>query len=102
MYISNYLCDSDMVGGLKPKLGNKHMRCISLQGFPNFTVPCMFDELNRLGFEYRWVTRFMFLSKQEALSKLEKKVEATFSGRISMLKRVMMELTGDKEPTKNR
>ena len=100
MYISNYLCDSDMVGGLKPKLGNKHMRCISLQGFPNFTVPCMFDELNRLGFEYRWVTRFMFLSKQEALSKLEKKWKATFSGRISMLKRVMMELTGDKEPTK--
>ena len=100
MYISNYLCDSDMVGGLKPKLGNKHMRCISLQGFPNFTVPCMFDELNRLGVEYRWVTRFMFLSKQEALSKLEKKWKATFSGRISMLKRVMMELTGDKEPTK--
>ena len=100
MYISNYLCDSDMVGGLKPKLGNKHMRCISVQGFPNFTVPCMFDELNRLGFEYRWVTRFMFLSKQEALSKLEKKWKATFSGRISMLKRVMMELTGDKEPTK--
>ena len=100
MYISNYLCDSDMVGGLKPKLGNKHMRCISLQGFPNFTVPCMFDELNRLGFEYRWVTRFMFLSKQEALSKLEKKWKATFSGRISMLKRVMMELTGDKEPPK--
>ena len=100
MYISNYLCDSDMVGGLKPKLGNKHMRCISLQGFPNFTVPCMFDELNRLGFEYRWVTRFMFLSKQEALSKLEKKWKATFSGRISMIKRVMMELTGDKEPTK--
>ncbi|EEO40303.1 MULTISPECIES: ATPase [Fusobacterium] len=100
MYISNYLCDSDMVGGLKPKLGNKHMRCISLQGFPNFTVPCMFDELNRLGFEYRWVTRFMFLSKQEALSKLEKKWKATFSGRISMLKRVKMELTGEKEPTK--
>ena len=100
MYISNYLCDSDMVGGLKPKLGNKHMRCISLQGFPNFTVPCMFDELNRLGLEYRWVTRFMFLSKQEALSKLEKKWKATFSGRISMLKRVKMELTGEKEPTK--
>ena len=98
--IANYLCDSDLVGGLKPKLGNKHIRCISLQGFPNFTVPCMFDELNRLGFEYRWVTRFMFLSKQEALSKLEKKWKATFSGRISMLKRVKMELTGEKEPTK--
>ena len=100
MYMANYLCDSDVVGGLKPILGGKHMRCISLQGFPNFTVPCMFDELNRLGFEYRWVTRFMFLSKQEALSKLETKWKATFSGRISMLKRIMMEFSGQSEPTK--
>lgn len=100
MYIANYLCDCDLVGGLKPTLGRKHFRCISLQGFPNFTIPCMFDELNRLGIEYRWVTRFMFLSKNEALSKLEKKWKATFNGRISMLKRFMMEITGEKEPNK--
>lgn len=100
MYIANYLCDCDLVGGLKPTLGGKHFRCISLQGFPNFTIPCMFDELNRLGIEYRWVTRFMFLSKNEALSKLEKKWKATFNGRISMLKRFMMEITGEKEPNK--
>lgn len=100
MYIANYLCDCDLVGGLKPILGGKHFRCISLQGFPNFTIPCMFDELNRLGIEYRWITRFMFLSKNEALSKLEKKWKATFNGRISMLKRFMMEITGQKEPTK--
>ena len=100
MYIANYLCDCDLVGGLKPILGDKHFRCISLQGFPNFTIPCMFDELNRLGIEYRWVTRFMFLSKNEALSKLEKKWKATFNGRISMLKRFMMEITGEKEPNK--
>ena len=100
MYIANYLCDCDLVGGLKPILGGKHFRCISLQGFPNFTIPCMFDELNRLGIEYRWSTRFMFLSKNEALSKLEKKWKATFNGRISMLKRFMMEITGEKEPNK--
>ena len=100
MYIANYLCDCDLVGGLKPILGGKHFRCISLQGFPSFTIPCMFDELNRLGIEYRWSTRFMFLSKNEALSKLEKKWKATFNGRISMLKRFMMEITGEKEPNK--
>lgn len=100
MYIANYLCDCDLVGGLKPTLNDKHFRCISLQGFPNYTIPCMFDELNRLGIEYRWVTRFMFLSKNEALSKLDKIWKATFNGRISLLKRFMMEITGDKEPTK--
>lgn len=100
MYIANYLCDNDLVGGLKPILGNKHMRCISLQGFPQYTVPSMFDELNRLGIEYRWITRFMFLDKLEALSKLEKTWKATFSGRISMLKRIMQEITGDRTVNK--
>lgn len=100
LYISNYLCDSDLVGGLQPELGNMHFRCISIQGFPNFTETGFFDILNRLGMEYRWVTRFMFLDKIEALSKLEKKWKATFNGRISLWKRFMTELSGEQQVTK--
>lgn len=99
-YIANYLCDSDLIGGLKPQLGEKHIRCISLQGFPNYTNTGFLDVLNRLGIEYRAVTRFMFLSKLEAISKMEAKWRATFNGRISLWKRFMMELSGQKEPTK--
>lgn len=99
MYIANYLCDCDLIGGLQPKLGNKYFSAISLQGFPNFTEPGFFDDLNRLGIEYRWITRFMFLDKIEALKKLEKKWKATFNGRISLFKRFTMQLTGD-APTK--
>ncbi len=100
LYISNYLCDNDLVGGLKPQLGNKHFRCISLQGFPNYTNTGFLDILNKLGFEYRYITRFMFLSKNEALSKIEKIWKATFNGRISLWKRFLMELTGEKVATK--
>lgn len=100
LYIANYLCDCEMVGGLQPELGEKYFSCISIQGFPNFTETGFFDGLNRLGIEYRWVTRFMFLDKIEALSKLEKKWKATFNGRISLFKRFMMQLTGEQEPTK--
>ena len=95
--IANYLCDSDLVGGLKPKLRGKEIRCISIQGFPNYTVPGFFDVLNRLNIPYRWITRFLILSKLEALSKMERKYKNIFSQRLSLFQRVYAELTGEKE-----
>ena len=95
--IANYLCDSDLVGGLKPKLRGKEIRCISIQGFPNYTVPGFFDVLNRLNIPYRWITRFLMLSKLEALSKMERKYKNIFSQRLSLFQRVYAELTGERE-----
>ena len=95
--MANYLCDSDLVGGLKPKLRGKEIRCISIQGFPNYTVPGFFDVLNRLNIPYRWITRFLILSKLEALSKMERKYKNIFSQRLSLFQRVYAELTGEKE-----
>lgn len=95
--MANYLCDSDLVGGLKPKLRGKEIRCISIQGFPNYTVPGFFDILNRLNIPYRWITRFLMLSKLEALSKMERKYKNIFSQRLSLFQRVYAELTGEKE-----
>jgi len=95
--MANYLCDSDLVGGLKPKLRGKEIRCISIQGFPNYTVPGFFDVLNRLNTPYRWITRFLMLSKLEALSKMERKYKNIFSQRLSLFQRVYAELTGEKE-----
>ena len=95
--LANYLCDSDLVGGLKPKLRGKEIRCISIQGFPNYTVPGFFDVLNRLNIPYRWITRFLMLSKLEALSKMERKYKNIFSQRLSLFQRVYAELTGEKE-----
>mgnify|MGYP003278347281 CR=1 FL=1 len=95
--MANYLCDSDLVGGLKPKLRGKEIRCISIQGFPNYTVPGFFDVLNRLNISYRWITRFLIRSKLEALSKMERKYKNIFSQRLSLFQRVYAELTGEKE-----
>ena len=95
--MANYLCDSDLVGGLKPKLRGKEIRCISIQGFPNYTVPGFFDVLNRLNIPYRWITRFLILSKLEALSKMERKYKNIFSQRLSLFQRVYAELTGERE-----
>ncbi len=66
------LTDEPFSGGLAPILGDVHVRIVTVRGFPSSTWPGMLDELNRLGFGYRWMTRFLFLDKAEALRELTK------------------------------
>ena len=66
------LADEPFAGGLAPTLGDVHLRVVTVRGLPASTWPGMLDELNRLGFGYRWMTRFLFLDKTAALRELTK------------------------------
>jgi type IV secretion system protein VirB4 len=66
MHLDALLADEALTGGLAPMLGHKHLRVLTVRGFPTSTWPGMLDDLNRLGFAYRWSTRFLFLDKAEA------------------------------------
>lgn len=93
--LANYLCDTPLLRNLSDlKLGKKYIKPITIIGLPNFTEPCFLDELNNLPFDYRWVTRFIFLSKQQALKRMEKKYKSTMQGKLSFLTRVLNELSG--------
>src|SRR5262249_25441533 len=66
------LPDQPFIGGISPKLGDSHVRVISVRGFPRSTWPGLLDDLNRLGFPYRWMTRFVFFDKAQAERELTK------------------------------
>lgn len=65
-HLDALLADSPLTGGLAPTLGEVHLRVASVRGFPTSTWPGILDDLNRLGFGYRWDTRFLCLDKAEA------------------------------------
>jgi type IV secretion system protein VirB4 len=60
------LTDEPLTGGGKPKLGKNYIGVLLIKSFPNESYPGILDALNRLGFAYRWVTRFVCLDKPEA------------------------------------
>jgi type IV secretion system protein VirB4 len=60
------LADQPLAGGLEPRLGSAHLRTLSVVGFPSSTFPGILDELNRLAFPYRWVTRAVCMDKTDA------------------------------------
>ncbi len=66
MHLDALLTDEALTGGLAPMLGARHLRVLTVRGFPTSTWPGLLDELNRLGFAYRWSTRFLCLDKAEA------------------------------------
>lgn len=65
-YLDALLADTPLVGGLAPVLGDQHLRVVTVRGFPTATWPGILDDLNRLGFAYRWSTRFLCMDKAEA------------------------------------
>ena len=71
-FIDKYLYDTPFYGGLEPQLGRKHMRVIVPITYSKETIFGFFDELNRLDFSYRWVTRAYCLSKTDVLDELDK------------------------------
>ncbi len=84
MFLDAFLADSALTGGLEPMLGNEHLRIISIQGFPPASEPGFLDSLNRLGFSYRWTTRFIALDKPMATKELAKYRRQWFAKRKSI------------------
>jgi type IV secretion system protein VirB4 len=92
MYLDAILADEDLTGGLEPRLGNAHLRTLTIMGFPSQTWPGLLDDLNRLNFPYRWVTRAICLDKTDAAKLLEKIRRQWFAKRksiMAILKEVM-------------
>ncbi|WP_186193230.1 conjugal transfer protein TrbE [Burkholderia gladioli] len=79
------LADSALIGGLAPMLGDQHLRVVTVRGFPTSTWPGLLDDLNRLGFAYRWSTRFLCLDKAEAEKELTRLRRQWFAKRKNVI-----------------
>ncbi|REF70489.1 conjugal transfer protein TrbE [Paracoccus versutus] len=92
VYLDALLPDQPLAGGLEPRLGNHHLRVLTITGFPGVTTPGLLDELNRLAFPYRWSTRAILMDKLDATKLLTRIRRQWFAKRKSIaaiLKEVM-------------
>lgn len=84
MYLDAVLADTPLTGGLEPMLGDRHLRTLTLLGFPATSRPGILDALNHQDFGYRWATRFIALDKTEATRALTKLRRQWFNKRKSV------------------
>src|SRR5206468_2358853 len=85
MHLDALLAHEPLTCGLEPRLGNAHLRTLTVIGFPTTTFPGILDELNRLAFPYRWSTRAICLDKTEATKLLVKIRRQWFAKRKSVM-----------------
>ncbi|MGE4036095.1 MAG: conjugal transfer protein TrbE [Parvularculaceae bacterium] len=83
-FLDALLADCGLTGGLEPMLGDEHLRIVSVLGFPPASEPGFLDAFNRLGFSYRWTTRFIALDKQAATREIAKYRRQWFAKRKSI------------------
>ncbi len=88
-YLDALLTDSPLQAGLDLRLGDRHLRVLSVRAFPDTSTPCLLRALDELPLEFRWVVRFMPLEKNEAkalLGKLRRQWFAKRKGAWALLK----------------
>ncbi|MDP3372844.1 MAG: conjugal transfer protein TrbE [Hydrogenophaga sp.] len=84
-HLDALLADAPLLGGLAPMLGDEHLRVTTVRGFPTSTWPGVLDDLNRLGFAYRWSTRFLCMDKAEAEKELGRLRRQWFAKRKNVI-----------------
>lgn len=84
MYLDALLADVPFVGGLEPMLGRRHLRILTIKGFPALSRPGILNALNELPFEYRWMTRFVPLDRDRATHLLNRYRRQWFNKRKSV------------------
>ena len=102
MYLDAFLTDVPITGGLNPKLGAHYIHTLTVRQFPTSSFPGMLDALNRLGYKYRWVSRFIYLGKEQANKQLEASRSNWFGARkgfLTMLREIIFQTPSTYENT---
>ncbi len=71
MFLDSLLGSEDLLGGISPKYGKKHITAISVDGLPQESYPAMLSYLNSVSCEYRFSTRFICLDQYKAEEEID-------------------------------
>ncbi len=71
LFLDSYLSHENFVGGIRPRIGNKHIRVINVSEYPSEVYPTVMEFLNSMPMVYRWSLRFIPLSQAGAEEKLK-------------------------------
>ena len=72
VFFDSFITDEDIETGTCMKVGDYYCPIVAVRDFPTETYPAVFDLLNRADVEYRWVTRWIGMDKNNSSRLIEK------------------------------
>jgi len=85
IFLDKILPDSALLNSETMCLGGFYIPIIGINDFPDETYPAIFEDLNRARLGYRWVTRYICLSKDQAKTEVQKKEKSHRGARKSIM-----------------
>ncbi|MDR2095380.1 MAG: AAA family ATPase [Treponema sp.] len=83
--LDRILPDTNLINTLTIQLGAYYVPIIGVNDFPEETYPAILESLNRARMEYRWVTRYICLDKEDGKKETQRKEKAHRGSRKTFL-----------------
>jgi len=71
MYLDALLGGADLIGGLAPRIGEKHLAVVAIDGLPQESWPAMLSTLEGLSMSYRYSTRYICLDQFDGIKAID-------------------------------
>lgn len=81
IYLDYILPDQPIIGGEEPQIGDSFYKVITVKGFPVETISNIFSAMSSVACEFRWVSRYICLSKEQAIKENSKYSREWFAKR---------------------
>lgn len=104
-YLGYVLADRPLVGGFRPRIGDRHVRAVAVQGYPHETHAGLLDFLGGLGYPFRWSNRIIPMSYQAAAKEIRRQQLGWFQkrkGAAALVKDMAGGGKGEKSAAKQR
>jgi type IV secretion system protein TrbE len=99
--LDRILPDCELDNSIPMKLGEKYIPIVGINDFPDESYPAILDSLNRARLEYRWVTRYICLDKEEGKKEAQKKEKHHRGSRTTFLQTFLASTSGETAKTSN-
>ena len=76
MFLDILLATQDVTGGIVPRIGERHVAMLAVDGFPHESFPMMLDTLDSLSIPYRFSSRFICMDSYTASKEIEDYLKA--------------------------
>lgn len=88
MYISQVFKGVEIHGGFTPRVGDQHLRVLSIDGYPRSAHPGITDFLHQLPVAYRWSTRWLPKDRAEGEKFSEARARDWYGSRFNPFRRI--------------
>lgn len=96
--LDSVIADQDLVTGWRPKMGNLHIRTLSIDGFPQMTEPGANSFLHEFPLDFRWSTRWIPMNREDAEKLTGTKRKHWWQQRHKFAKTLVESHSGEESP----